>query len=211
MKYKLQGKIKLQGLVISVENRKGSVRSGTDPNGKKWKTKMVYPYGYILGVLGKDKDHLDCFVGDDRDSELVFVINQVKPWTKNRQFDEHKVMLGFNNEEEAKKAYLKHYDSPKYFGSITSYTMDDFKERIGFDKEGIKKVDGNTFRKAEDEYYFYIDIEKSKDTIEMPIEEFIDEHERLIGRLKRGNKKELDKERKEQEAELKNYKKKKKK
>jgi len=39
-------------------------------------------------------------------------------------------MLGFGSEEEAKEAYLKHYDSPDFFGGITTISMDDFKEAI---------------------------------------------------------------------------------
>lgn len=162
--FPLQGSIQMQGLSISVENRKGSVRKGEAADGTKWRTLMKVPYGYIKGVLGRDKDHLDCFVGDNKDSEIVFVINQVDPLKKGKPFDEHKVMLGFDNAEDAKKMYLAHYDRPDYFGSIRSYTMEDFKQRIGFYKKGVKKVDGNTFRKANDknDFNYYIDLEKAQ-------------------------------------------------
>lgn len=161
--YLLQGQIKIHGLSLSIENRKGSVRKGTDPDGKEWKTLMTIPYGYIKGVLGKDKDHLDCFVGDDRKSEIVFVVNQVKPWVKGKPFDEHKVMFGFNNSEDAKKGYLKHYDSPGYFGFMTSYTIGEFKKLIKYGKKGVYKVDGNTFKKAVDNKLgHFINIEKAR-------------------------------------------------
>lgn len=207
MKHKLQDKINFQGLSISVENKKGSYRSGTDPDGKPWKTKMLVPYGYILGVLGVDKDHLDCFVGDDRDSELVFVVNQIKPWTKNKQFDEHKVLFGFTNKKEAKEMYLKHYDSPKYFGSIKSYTMEQFKDKIGFDKKGTTRVSSDTFNKSEiDELSLFVEIEKAEDNkVVMSFQEFKKEHKRLIKRLKKGKKKDLKREAKLQEEEYQEY------
>ena len=39
--YKLQGKTNFQGLPISIENRKGSVRTGKDDGGHEWRTKMA--------------------------------------------------------------------------------------------------------------------------------------------------------------------------
>lgn len=58
--YKLQGRTRLYGMDISIENKKGSYRSGVDKDGHKWKTLMHYDYGYIRGTVGTDKDHLDC-------------------------------------------------------------------------------------------------------------------------------------------------------
>lgn len=58
--HKLQGRTKLYGMDISIENKKGSYRSGVDSDGHKWKTLMHYDYGYIRGTVGVDKDHLDC-------------------------------------------------------------------------------------------------------------------------------------------------------
>jgi len=125
--YKLQDRKKFQGMEISIENKKGSVRKGTSPDGKKWRTKMLIPYGYIKKTIGVDKDHLDCFLGPDESSQQVFVVKQIDPKTK--KFDEDKVMLGFTSGQEAKKMYLKHYDSPKYFGSIKEITVDELKEK----------------------------------------------------------------------------------
>jgi hypothetical protein len=64
--HKLQGRAKVQGMDISIENKKGSVRSGTDKNGKAWSQKMGWDYGYIRGTVGKDKDHVDCFLGPNQ-------------------------------------------------------------------------------------------------------------------------------------------------
>jgi len=141
--HKLQGRTKFQGVDISIENRKGSYREGTDNNGKKWKTYMKYPYGYIRGTVGKDKDHLDCYIGPNKNSEVVFVVHQNDPETS--KYDEDKVMLGFDSGKQAKKAYLGQYDSPKFFGTMTTMSIDEFKEKI-FSKQFkgtmVKSLDG---------------------------------------------------------------------
>ncbi|MDR2388925.1 MAG: hypothetical protein LBD89_03955, partial [Tannerellaceae bacterium] len=80
----------LHGFDISIEQPKGSVRSGTDANGKKWESKMNNTYGYIRGTEGRDQDHIDVFIGENPLSEKVFVVDQVNPG--NEEFDEHKVM-----------------------------------------------------------------------------------------------------------------------
>lgn len=42
------GHVKVGAFDITIENQKGSERSGTDANGKKWSVKMNNAYGYIL-------------------------------------------------------------------------------------------------------------------------------------------------------------------
>ena len=146
---KLEHRLNVHGLKISIENHKGSTRTGVDPNGKEWKTYLNHHYGYIRGVKGQDKDYLDCFVNDHpEDSELIFVVNQIKPWTKDKQFDEHKVLIGFKNKKEAKQAYLSNYDSPKYFGSISEYTIPEFKNIIGHGKKVVRTMNEHSFEKA---------------------------------------------------------------
>lgn len=184
IQFPLQGKITMHGLVISVENRKGSKRSGVSPEGKKWSTTMKIPYGYILGVKGVDKDHLDCFVGDKRDSELVFVIKQLD---EKGNFDEHKIMLGFDNSKEAKKMYLAHYDSDRFFGSMIPMLMDRFKKIIKHNN-GVSKVKENSF-----------------DYVVMNKEDFIKEHKELIETLKSGSNKKRITEANKQNKELKEY------
>jgi len=130
--YKLQGRTKINGLDISIENKKGSVRSGTDKDGREWKTKMHYPYGYIKGTIGKDKQHLDAYIGNNKNSDVVYIVHQNDPVS--RQYDEDKVMVGFNSADEAKKAYMNQYDRPGFFGSMTEMGMDEFKEKIFSDK-----------------------------------------------------------------------------
>ena len=122
-----KGVFRVHGLEIKLENPKGSVRSGVSPDGKAWSNTMSHDYGYFTKTEGKDGDAVDVFIGPNLDSETVFVVNQVKPGTNN--FDEHKVMLGFDSEDKAKKGYLSNYQKNwKGLGSITPMTVDQFKE-----------------------------------------------------------------------------------
>lgn len=106
--HRLAGRMDFQGLPISVEHWKGGVRSGVDPDGKEWRTKMHLPYGYIRGTRGVDGDEVDCFIGPDRDSTQVFVVHTYKPGTI--EYDEDKVMLGFSSIIEAQRWLEAHYD-----------------------------------------------------------------------------------------------------
>lgn len=101
-----KGKVEFKGLNIKVENPKGSIRWGFDGTGKKWINKMKNHYGYITGTEGSDLDPVDVFLGDKLNASRAFVINQIN---EDGTFDEHKIMLGFDNIEDAKKAYLSNY------------------------------------------------------------------------------------------------------
>lgn len=95
---------------VTIEQPKGSVRTGVDANGNKWETEMKNTYGYIRGTEGVDGDHIDVFLSDDIDGwdgHKVFVVDQ---YNEDGSFDEHKVMLGFNSLEEAQAAYLNNYE-----------------------------------------------------------------------------------------------------
>ena len=107
--YKM-GHVKVGAFDVTIENPRGSERSGTDANGKKWSVKMNNTYGYIRGTEGVDGDHIDVFLAEDMDKwdgKYVFVVDQYNP---DGTFDEHKVMLGFNSMEEARSAYLSNYE-----------------------------------------------------------------------------------------------------
>lgn len=127
-----KGHVNLQGLDISIENPTGSTRSGTDANGNAWENTMQSHYGYIKGTVGKDKDHVDAFIGPNPESDQVFVIDQKRPG--NGHFDEHKVMLGFTSQAEAESAYKANY-AKDWDGirAITPTTMPEFKAWL---KEG---------------------------------------------------------------------------
>ena len=137
--YKLEDRTTFQGLLISIENKKGSTRSGVNPyTGKRWKVTMTYPYGYIRMTEGVDGDHVDCFIGPDENAANAYVIHQIIPETK--QFDEDKVMLGFESAAAAKKAYLENYDSDEYFGSMEAIPMADFKKKVLATKDRPRKI-----------------------------------------------------------------------
>lgn len=121
--------IRFQGLEISIENPAGSVRSGVDPGGKPWSIRMRHAYGYLLGSRGVDKDHVDCYVGPDAGAPTAYVVHQRKAGAWDR-FDEDKVMLGFASQQEATRAYLAHYDDPRFLGPVTAMPMDEFKAKI---------------------------------------------------------------------------------
>ena len=102
-----KGHVVVQGLDISIENPRGSVRSGTSPDGTKWQNTLAHHYGYIKGTVGRDKDHLDIFLTPGAETAAnVWVIDQTNP---DGSFDEHKVVLGPDTEEEARAAHLPNY------------------------------------------------------------------------------------------------------
>ncbi|WP_421289819.1 LPD38 domain-containing protein [Aeromonas veronii] len=124
-----KGHLKLQGLDIALENPKGSTRSGTDKDGKAWQSTMAHDYGYIKRTLGADGDHVDVFIGDRPDSETVYVVDQVDP--KTGKFDEHKVMMGFADEQAAQAGYLANYEKGwKGLGSIKAMPVEEFKRWV---------------------------------------------------------------------------------
>lgn len=123
-----KGHVKIDGYDVTIENPKGSVRSGVDRNGQEWSVTMNNTYGYIRGTEGVDGDHIDVFLSDDPTQGDVYVIDQVN---EDGSFDEHKVMYGFNSAEEAMDAYLANY-SPGWqgLGTITKVSKEEFKKWI---------------------------------------------------------------------------------
>ncbi|MCX4033915.1 LPD38 domain-containing protein [Aeromonas caviae] len=124
-----KGHLTLQGLDIALENPKGSTRSGTDQDGRAWQSTMAHDYGYIKRTQGADGDHVDVFIGDKPESEMVYVVDQVDP--KTGKFDEHKVMLGFYDEAAARAGYLANYEQGwKGLGAIKAMPLDEFKHWV---------------------------------------------------------------------------------
>lgn len=124
-----KGHVKLGGLDLSIENPEGSTRSGKDASGKPWETRLRDHYGYIRGTIGNDKDHVDTFVKPGTPLDYggkVFVVDQVDPATG--KFDEHKVMIGFDNPWQARLAYMRNYAKGwKGMQAITPMEWADFK------------------------------------------------------------------------------------
>ena len=123
-----KGQIKVDGLDVTIEQPKGSIRRGTDANGNKWKSEMHNTYGYIKGTESVDGDHIDIFLSDNPAEGNVYVVDQVN---KDGSFDEHKVMCGFADMESVEKAYLFNYEKRwQGLGSITGVSKEDFKKWI---------------------------------------------------------------------------------
>lgn len=135
-----KGHIKFGGYDYTIENPKGSTRSGKDANGKEWKVTMHDTYGYIRGKFGKDGDHLDMFINDKADLDNwdgdVFVVDQVNP---EGSFDEHKVMYGYDSMDDAKKAYLANYSNGwQGLGNITGASKDEFDKWLDTSNRKLK-------------------------------------------------------------------------
>lgn len=128
-RYKLHGRTAFQGLPISVENRKGSVRRGRDPKWGPWETKMKVPYGYIRGTKGMDGSEVDVFVGDYVNAKMAYVIT-IRQQPDFKKDDEQKVMLGFRNKSAAKKCFLDHYNDSRFFGKMIAIPMEQFKKKV---------------------------------------------------------------------------------
>lgn len=136
---KLHYKTEFQGLPISVENRRGSVRTGNDDDGSVWRTRMAVPYGYIRGTKGMDGDHIDVFVGDNGDASMAYVVHAKRPPTFSA-YDEDKVLLGFGSAAEAKKVFLSHYDDERFFGGMDAIPMEQFKRQVLRSKKEPQKL-----------------------------------------------------------------------
>ena len=125
-----KGRVTIHGLPVVIEQPCYSVRSGEDKGGNRWSCTMFAHYGYFAGVMGADGDELDVFIGPSPYSEHIFIINQVLDGT----FDEHKVMLGFDTEEQARTAYLQSYARDwNGLGTVVPTSLSKFKQWIARD------------------------------------------------------------------------------
>lgn len=119
-----KGHVNIQGLDVSIENPKGSTRRGTDPDGNEWSVEMKAHYGDVRGTQGADGDAVDVFIGPNPESDQVFVVDQVNA---DGTFDEHKALIGWDTEQEAREAYAANYDDGWKVGPVTAMSMDEFK------------------------------------------------------------------------------------
>lgn len=154
-----KGHVRIDGHNITIEQPKGSVRSGEDSRGRKWTQTMQNTYGYIRGTKSVDGDHIDVFLSDNPEQGKVYVVDQIDPETG--KFDEHKVMYGFNSADEAKAAYLANYEKGwKGLGTITEVIKEDFKKWLNESNRKtkpfseyaeVKKNDTIRMQKVEDD------------------------------------------------------------
>ncbi len=117
-------RVKWNGLDLAIENPAGSTR--------EWgggKTTMKNDYGYVCKSEGMDGDAVDVYVGPNESASHVYVVHQRKAgdWDA---YDEDKAMLGFDSEDDAKAAYLRHYDDPRFLGPITAMPVDEFVSKV---------------------------------------------------------------------------------
>ena len=93
----------------------------------------------------KTGNHVDVFLGPNEESDYVFIVEQVNPDTG--LYDEDKVMLGFNSLMAAEKAYLSHYDNPRFLGDIRYMDFADFVDALPKHGEGRKLVLKSNYKK----------------------------------------------------------------
>ena len=128
-----KGHVQVGAFDITIEQPEGSIRRGTDADGKQWESKMHNTYGYIRGTEGVDGDHIDVFLSNDIDGwngRKVYVVDQYNP---DGTFDEHKVMLGFNDASDAKNNYLANYEKGWENGrriDVSAVSLEDFEKWI---------------------------------------------------------------------------------
>jgi hypothetical protein len=127
-----KGHVRISGLHIAIENPQGSIRyshANVDP---PWESEIKNAhYGYFKGVMGQDKDHLDVFLKPSTPADFsgdVYVIEQVDQ--QSGEFDEHKVMLGYDSEDEARNAYMANYPDGWKLGPFLTMTLPEFKAWI---------------------------------------------------------------------------------
>jgi site-specific DNA-cytosine methylase len=157
-----KGHLTFGGYDFTVETPKGVTRSGKDEQGKPWSVTMHDTYGYILGKIGVDGDHIDMFINDAADLDTfdgnVYVVDQVNQETG--EFDEHKVMYGYPSEEAATEAYLANYSKGwKGLGKVTSVP------KATFDK-WLESSDRKTKPFADYAMIQHAEAQKAKETDE---------------------------------------------
>jgi len=130
-----------QGIPVLIENRPGTVRKWTDPDGTPGETYMLLPYGYVRSTTGADEDEIDVYLGPDPGARQVYIIHQLDPDTGS--FDEDKCFLGFIHESHAVDAYLAHMTDLRRYGGIQAMDIDAFKRWVG-----ITKADRGEMMKA---------------------------------------------------------------
>lgn len=117
---------RFDGLEVTIERPKGTIRTGTNKKGEKWSQKMTAHYGYILGTNSPDGEKLDCYlIPGPKRGDRVYVIHQLS--LDGDKYDEDKVILNARSAAEAKRVWLDHMPSSKMFGGISCFGMEHFK------------------------------------------------------------------------------------
>lgn len=126
---KLAERTEFQGLQLSIENKKGSVRKGEDPHFGPWEVEFQVPYGYIRNTMGSDGQHVDVFLGPNPKATMAYVVH-IRKTPDYKKYDEDKALLGFDSAQEAKRTFLQHYNDERFFGGMEAMPMEEFKEKV---------------------------------------------------------------------------------
>jgi Inorganic Pyrophosphatase len=121
-----KGKYRIHGMVVSIENPRGSIRTAKDGS---WKVRMPTAYGYLLGTKGADSQHIDCFLGPHHRSPLVYVIDQRD--AKTGKWDEHKCFIGFASPKQVKRIYEAAFSDGRAkdrLGDLHEMTISQFRD-----------------------------------------------------------------------------------
>lgn len=174
-----KGHLSFGGYDFTVETPKGVTRSGKDEQGKPWSVTMHDTYGYILGKIGVDGDHIDMFINDGADLDTfdgnVYVVDQVNPETG--EFDEHKVMFGYPSEEAATEAYLANYSKGwKGLGKVTSVPKTTFDKWLESSDRKTKPFDDYAMIKknANRDFFSNMTEEKAREKLQNVLQKMMD-------------------------------------
>ncbi|MBW2288651.1 MAG: KTSC domain-containing protein [Deltaproteobacteria bacterium] len=127
--------VDIHGIPVALEWRRGETRKyyNHDPLKARSKgtvdydMKMKADYGYVKGVIDADGEELDVYLGPNRESEKVFVLEKLR--RTDNSFDENKIMLGYSSVSEARQSYLQHQGKDE-LGSIAEMTVPRFKAKF---------------------------------------------------------------------------------
>lgn len=111
------GHTEVAGIPVSIEHPEGSTRpSGNTPEGGQ--------YGYIKGTVGADGQHVDTIVGKQPEAKRAWVVDHLDA---DGAFQQHKVLLGFNNRLEALRSYRSVFpDNP--LGKVSEVSTGELKD-----------------------------------------------------------------------------------
>jgi hypothetical protein len=120
-KEKAKRALVFHGLPVMIEFNPGDVKKGKD-----YEQVYKYPYGFIPFTKEEDGECIDVYLGRDYDALDVYVVDQL---TKDGDYDEPKIMLGFSSEEDAESAYKE--SMPEWaYGGIAPMSLNEFEDYV---------------------------------------------------------------------------------
>ena len=142
--YPIYGWKSVRGIPVEIENKKGSLRTGfvykNPMGGTQWLTKFSHHYGRIPNTKARDGDEINVFIGNDSNSDKVYIIKQYKLGSNKQQFDEVKCFLNFSSSADAKRTYFDHNTKAnELYGGIFKISFEKFKKLINKNIKNTKK------------------------------------------------------------------------